>query len=126
MLLFKEETYESIQKEFEQIAKIYGFSTEVIEENYYIISISLVLVGVIFLITAIGIFMLKNWARILAIILFCFQMLYSAILFYYDPLALIYIAISILVIWYLLRADVTEIFKGDRMSIEERILGQKP
>ncbi|MEM2727056.1 MAG: hypothetical protein QXV61_02225 [Archaeoglobaceae archaeon] len=125
MMLIFEEAQTLIQEEFSHIAEAYGLSEEVFDEVYSTMVVSVFLVGIVYLINSVGIFMLKNWARFLAIFLFSFQMLYSALLFYYDPLAVIYIAISIAVIWYLLRKDVVELFKGKEMSIEERILGQK-
>lgn len=126
MLLFEEEARSLIEEEFRQIAVIYGLSEDVFEEIYSMIVISVFLVGALFFVNAMGIFMLKNWARFLAIILFSFQMLYSVLLIYYDPFVFVYIVISIAVIWYLLRTDVAEKFKGKKMSIEERVLGQKP
>ncbi|MEM4539876.1 MAG: hypothetical protein QXP46_00045 [Archaeoglobaceae archaeon] len=126
MLLFEEEARNLIQEEFKHIADIYGISEDVFDEVYDTMAISVFLIGLVYFINSAGIFMLKNWARLLAIILFSFQMLYSLLLIYYDPFAAIYIAISIAVIWYLLRADIAETFKGKKMSIEERVLGQKP
>lgn len=126
MLFFEEEFSSLIKQEFEQIAEIYGISKELFEEIYTTIAISVILIGIVYFVNAMGLFMLKNWARILAIILFSFQMLYSLLLLYYDPFAAIYIAISIAVIWYLLRKDISEVFRGRDLSIEERILGQKP
>lgn len=126
MFLFEEETRNLIQEEFKHIAGIYGISENVFDEVYNAMGISVLSIGIVYFINSVGIFMLKNWARILAIILFSFQMLYSILLIYYDPFAVIYIGISIAVIWYLLRTDVAEMFKGKKMSIEERVLGQKP
>ncbi|MCX8172415.1 MAG: hypothetical protein N3D09_02225 [Archaeoglobaceae archaeon] len=124
MIFLKEEVYELIQTELGRIATVYGIPMDFIKDVYDFISIGVVLVGVLYLIDGAGVLMLKNWARILAILLFCFQMLYSTILFYYDPFAVVYIAIGILAIWYLLRRDVARIFGEKKMSIEERILGK--
>jgi len=124
MLFFEEEIRPLIQSEFERISAIYGVSGNFLEEIYDTVVFSLVLVGLVYLFCSIGLLMLKNWARFLAIFLFAFQMLYSTLLFLYDPFAIIYIIIGVLAIWYLLRKDVLEAFSR-KASIEERILGQK-
>lgn len=108
------------------MAEGYEIPSEIFEEVYYVVSLVVLALGFVFLINAIGLFMLKNWARILAMALFAFQTLYSALLLPYDPLAVVNFAIGILVIWYLLRKDVKEKFSRKSLSIEERILGQNP
>ncbi|MDI9611018.1 MAG: hypothetical protein QXQ38_02725 [Archaeoglobaceae archaeon] len=125
MVLFKEELYQMFQKEFEALSKGYEIPLELLKETYDIVLVLVLLIGVLFLVNAIGLFALKNWARVLAIALFGFQILYSALILPYDPLAVINIAIGALVIWYLLRKEVKEKFSRKSLSIEERILGQK-
>ncbi|MCS7131022.1 MAG: hypothetical protein NZ872_06355 [Archaeoglobaceae archaeon] len=126
MVFFKEELYPMLQKEFEAISKGYEIPKELFEEIYDKVSSVVLIIGLIFLINAIGLFMLKNWARLLAIAMFIFQILYSALILPNDPLAMINIAIGFAVILYLFRGEVREKFSSKKISIEERILGQKP
>lgn len=125
MVLFKEEVLPIIQKEFETVAEGYELPDSIFEELYYLVSVVIVALALLFLLSATGILMLKNWARILTVILFAFQLTYSVLLLPYDPLGVINVLIAALVIWYLLRKDVGDIFKARRLSIEERILGRK-
>lgn len=125
MILLKEELFPIIQKEFEAISEGYELPASIFEDIYDSVSIVIIVLGLIFLLSAVGLFMLKNWARILTIILFTFQLIYSALLLIHDPLGVINVVIAVSVIWYLMRKDVKEKFKGKEVSIEERILGQK-
>ncbi len=125
MVLFKEEVLPIIQKEFETVAEGYELPDSIFEELYYLVSVVIVALALLFLLSATGILMLKNWARILTVILFAFQLTYSVLLLPYDPLGVINVLIAALVIWYLLRKDVGDILWARRLSIEERILGRK-
>ncbi|MDK2795785.1 MAG: hypothetical protein PWQ22_827 [Archaeoglobaceae archaeon] len=125
MVLLREELFPIIQTEFEEVAKGYELPQGIVGEVYDLVSIVIIALGLIFFLSAVGLFMLKNWARILTIFLFVFQLVYSSLLLVYDPFGIINVLIAISVIWYLLRKDVKEKFEGRKVSIEERILGQK-
>jgi hypothetical protein len=125
MILFREEVLPIIQKELETVAEGYELPGSIFEELYDLVSVVIVALALLFLLSAAGILMLKNWARILTVILFAFQLTSSVLLLPYDPLSVTNVLIAALVIWYLLRKDVRDIFKARRLSIEERILGRK-
>ncbi|MCQ4152642.1 MAG: hypothetical protein NOM71_00080 [Archaeoglobi archaeon] len=125
MLLLEEQIKPLILEEFRKVAEIYNISEEILNEIYFTVSFCVILIGLVYLLDGVGLFMLKNWARYLAILLSLFQMLYSTLLIYSDPFAIIYTGISVFVIWYLLRKDISELFGGKKPSIEERILGQR-
>lgn len=125
MVLLREELFPIIQTEFEEVAKGYELPQGIVGEVYDLVSVVIMALGLIFFLSAVGLFMLKNWARILTILLFVFQLVYSSLLLVYDPFGIINVLIAISVIWYLLRKDVKEKFEGRKVSIEERILGQK-
>ena len=125
MMLLDEGAKSLIFEEFRKVAGMYNISEETLDKIYLEVSFYVVLFGLVYLLDGVGILMLKNWARYLAIFLSLFQMLYSALMIYYDPFAIVYIGIGVLVIWYLLRKDISELFKEKKPSIEERILGQR-
>ena len=112
-----------IFEEFRKVSKIYNISEEMLNEIYFTVSFCVILIGLVYLLDGIGILMLKKWARYLAILFSLFQMPYSIVMIYFDPFAIIYTSISLLMVWYLLRRDIAEIFGSRKTSIEERILG---
>jgi uncharacterized membrane protein (DUF2068 family) len=97
---------------------------EMLEVFYSAVAAIAITVGVIYTITGLGLWSLKEWARILTVILSGLGVLYSLIGIFFDPLLLIQLTVNLIIIWYLMRRDIREAF-GKKMSIEERILGEK-
>ncbi|MEM1579190.1 MAG: hypothetical protein QXN34_05435 [Archaeoglobaceae archaeon] len=135
MMLFKEEVYPVLEEEFKNV--LYSLNVtfdisnlenlgDIFSKLYDAIAIGTILIGMLYLIGAIGLLMLKNWARILTMVLFGFEILYSLFTIQYDLFALFTLVLSILVIVYLMQRNVGEKFGRRKISIEDRILGQKP
>ena len=97
---------------------------EMLETFYSAVAAIAITLGIIYTITGLGLWSLKEWARIMTVILCGLSVLYSLIGIFFDPLLLVQLAVNLLIIWYMMRRDVREAF-GKRTSIEERILGEK-
>uniref|UniRef100_A0A7J2TJD0 DUF7144 domain-containing protein n=1 Tax=Archaeoglobus fulgidus TaxID=2234 RepID=A0A7J2TJD0_ARCFL len=129
MILAREEFYELMKKEFERALHEFNasqiFSQELFDEIYEFTSIALIFIGLLYLMTSLGVFMLKNWARIAAVFLLIYQLLYSVFTIFFDISSVLGIVLSVFFIWFLLRGSTRELFSGRKMSIEEKILGRK-
>lgn len=130
MIVAKEEFYGVMKEEFKRILSDLNATNVVDAEGifdkvYELTSYAVIILGVLYLIVAIGVFTLKNWARIFTIIFLVFQLFYSLVTVYANPLSLLGVAISAGLIFYLLKRDVKEKFLGKQMTIEERVLGRK-
>ncbi len=66
--------------------------------------------------------MLKEWGRILAIVLCGINVVYFVFVSFVNVKAVIYAIVNLIVIWYLMKRG--DVFK--EKSIEERILDQNP
>ncbi|MFN3383701.1 MAG: hypothetical protein ACK401_02250 [Archaeoglobaceae archaeon] len=130
MILAKEDFYEVMKEEFGKIIRELNAThivdyEEVFDTVYEVASFATIFIGILYIIVAIGVFALKNWARYLAIVLLVFQFTYSLVTVYIDPSSILGVVISIALLWYLFRKDVKEMFLGKKTTIEERILGEK-
>ncbi len=129
MIIAREEVYELMKKEFERALQEFNsthiLAPEFFDRIYDLISLFALAVGIAHLITSLGILLLKKWARIAAIALLGYQLVYSSLVIVFDVFSILFVIVSVLFIWYLLRRDVKEIFSGKKMSIEEKILGRK-
>jgi hypothetical protein len=129
MIIAREEVYGLMKKEFERALQEFNsthiLSPEFFERVYDFISIFALTIGIAHLITSLGILLLKKWARIAAIALLGYQLVYSSSVIIFDVSSILFVIVSALFIWYLFRKDVKEIFSGKKMSIEEKILGKK-
>lgn len=130
MMLAKEEFYETMREDFERALKELNATHFVDLEKdfdriYEATSFALAFIGVLYLIVAIGVFALKNWARIFAIALLVLQLVHSLATIHLGLASLLGVVISVALIWYLLRKDVKEMFSGKEMTIEEKVLGRK-
>ncbi|MEM0315708.1 MAG: hypothetical protein QXL61_06390 [Archaeoglobaceae archaeon] len=129
MILAKESFYDMMKEEFKKTLKDLN-ATHLVGENvfdtvYDVMSFATIFIGALYLIVAAGVIVLKNWARILAVILLVFQLVYSLATVHVDPTSVLGVVISVALIWYLSRRDVREMFSGKKTTIEERILGRK-
>ncbi len=95
---------------------------EMLSSLYDTASYMAVMFGFLYIAVGWGLFFLKEWGRIGAILLSGFNVLYGIFLAFILPTAVVDIALNLLVIWYLMKPDVRERFTR-KMSIEERILG---
>ncbi len=130
MILAKEDFYAVMKEEFGKIIGELNVThiidyEEVFEIVYEATSFATIFIGIIYIIVAVGVFALKNWARSLAMLLLVFQFAYSLITIYVDPSSIVVLVISIGFLWYLLRKDVKEMFSRKKTTIEERILGKR-
>ncbi|MCS7119368.1 MAG: hypothetical protein RMH75_04870 [Archaeoglobaceae archaeon] len=130
MIFAKDEIYEDMKREFKKVLEDLNATQlidaeEIFSTIYEFTSLALISIGLLYIITASGILMLKKWARILSIFLLVLQFIYSLIMIYVDPLSIFGVLLSFFFIWYLLRRDVQEKFSGRKTSIEEKILGKK-
>lgn len=129
MMLEKGEVYEIMKKEFERVLKELN-ATHVVDVEkdfagiYEAISVTAILFGVLYLIVAIGIALLRSWARIGAIVLLVLQLVYSLATIHLDLTSIFGIILSASFLWYLSRRDVGEMFSRKK-TIEERILGKE-
>ncbi len=96
---------------------------EIIPVLYDTASYIAVLFGSLYILIGMGLFFLKEWARIGAVLISGFNVLYGIFLAFVLPSALVDILLNLLVIWYLMKPDIREKFTR-KMSIEERILGE--
>ncbi len=78
--------------------------------------------GVLYLSAGFGLWMLKEWGRILAIVLCGINVVYFVFVSFVNVKAVIYAIVNLIVIWYLMKRG--DVFK--EKSIEERILDQNP
>lgn len=129
MMLAKEELHATMKEEFERILEdlnaTHVFDLEKnFERVYEAVSFSAISIGVLYLIVAIGLIALRNWARILATVLLVLQLVYSLATIHLDLKSAFGVVLSLIFIWYLFRGDVRETFSGKK-TIEERILGRK-
>ncbi len=79
--------------------------------------------GSIYVITGYGLWTLKEWGRVLAVIICGINAIYGIFVLFTDLSAIIYVVVNLLIIWYLMRRDIRESFRVK--SIEERILGDQ-
>ena len=82
-----------------------------------------IVLGGIYTATGYGLWTLKEWSRILAIIICGINTIHGIFMSFMDLSAIIYVIINLLIIWYLMRRDIKESFRAK--SIEERILGDQ-
>ncbi len=124
----KEESYSVFVEEYgKYLNQSFGNITttkENIEMTYEMVSYVAALFGFVYLLAGFGLFTLKEWGRILAVLIAGFNVVYSIFLFFVQPLAAFEIAVNLLIIWYLMKQDVREKFSR-KITIEERILGDQ-
>ncbi len=95
-----------------------------VELLYMLIAYVAIAAGSIYAVTGAGLWLLKEWARIVAVMLSGIAMIYSFLAVFFDPVLIVQLVLNLLVIWYLMKRDVREAFRGEHLSIEERILGK--
>jgi uncharacterized membrane protein (DUF2068 family) len=95
---------------------------DVLKSMLFALSVLVIVLGMIYFAIGLGLWWLKNWARIAAVFLSGLNVVYGLFVVFINPFALIEIIINVLIIWYLMRKDVREAF-GRKLSIEERVLG---
>lgn len=104
-------------KEFDET-----ITPEIFENVLKVTAILMVASGIISIVIGWGLWNLFNWARIAAIIFSGFGVLSGLISTFAQPYFAFEVVINLLIIWYLMRADVMQAF-GKKRSIEEEILG---
>ncbi|WP_456328729.1 DUF7144 family membrane protein [Archaeoglobus sp.] len=124
----KEESYPIFAEEYEKLLN-QSFSNisitgEDLKTVYEMASYMAALYGIVYLLAGFGLFTLKEWGRILTVLIAGFNVVYSIFLVFIQPLIAVEIAINILVIWYLMKPEIREKFSR-KITIEERILGDQ-
>lgn len=132
MIALKGEIFEILEEEGileREITKILPISKEELEDIYNILEkvynfmiLILFFTGLAYLSSSYGLFTLKNWGRILTIILCGLKILFCAPFTVFNPFLIFEVIVSVLIIWYLMRKGIREIFTK-RLSIEDRVLG---
>lgn len=132
LLISKDVTYPIFAEEYgrflNQSMNISGVPYEISEEFlsklYDIAAYIGIFFGAIYTVTGLGLFTLKEWGRIAAVVIAGFNVLYGIFLAFVQPVAVTEILLNLLVIWYLMRSDIRDRFTR-KMSIEDRILGNQ-
>ncbi|AAB91156.1 MULTISPECIES: DUF2127 domain-containing protein [Archaeoglobus] len=128
LLSTKEESYPVFVEEYGKLLNQSLGNMPVSEEDlktvYEMASYMAVTFGIVYLLAGFGLLTLKEWGRILTILIAGVNFVYSIFLFFIQPLAAVEIAINLLIIWYLMKPEVREKFSR-KISIEERILGDQ-
>uniref|UniRef100_A0A7C3VBM3 DUF7144 domain-containing protein n=1 Tax=Archaeoglobus fulgidus TaxID=2234 RepID=A0A7C3VBM3_ARCFL len=124
----KEESYPVFVEEYGKfINQSFGnipLSNEDLERIYEVASYMAVFLGSVYLMAGYGLLTLREWGRILTVLIAGFNVLYGIFLFFLQPLVAFEIAINLLIIWYLMKPEVREKFSR-KITIEERILGNQ-
>lgn len=112
----------------EEIAKVFPISEveniyDFVEKMYDLMILILFVIGLVYLLSSYGLFTVKNWGRILTILLCGLEVLFCATFIIFNPFLIFELIVSVLIIWYLMKKDVKEIFIK-KLSIEDRILGK--
>ncbi|MEM0331830.1 MAG: hypothetical protein QXM06_02040 [Archaeoglobaceae archaeon] len=79
--------------------------------------------GFIYLLAGWGLFKLREWGRILTILVCGLNAAYGFFASLVFPLIFFDVALNLVIIWYLMKIDVKKAF-ATKKSIEERILGR--
>jgi len=124
LIAYKNDAYPLFVEEYIKFVSLYeiNLNEEELELIYDVASYTALLLGVVYIISGYGLFTLREWGRILTVIIAGFNVLYSLFLFFVNPLAGLEVAVNVLIIWYLMRPEIKRNF-GRKVSIEERILG---
>ncbi|WP_202318508.1 DUF7144 family membrane protein [Archaeoglobus neptunius] len=101
-----------------------GMSEDMMLKLYETASYIAIVMGAIYITAGFGLFTLREWGRVLTVLISGFNVIYSIFLAFIQPMAIVDIALNLVVIWYLMRPDVREKFTR-KISIEERILGNQ-
>lgn len=94
----------------------------IVKSSLNFVSTFSLIFGVLYLSAGFGLWMLKEWGRILAIVLCGINVVYFVFVSFVNVKAVIYAIVNLIVIWYLMKRG--DVFK--EKSIEERILDQNP
>ncbi|MET1124543.1 MAG: hypothetical protein ABWW66_04670 [Archaeoglobaceae archaeon] len=124
MFAARDEGIEIFKQEYEELAKDFGVNIPEgeLEFLYDAASISMLTFGFLYFAAGWGLLNMREWGRILAVLLCGLNALYGMMMTFLSPIFAIEIAVNVLVIWYLMK--VRELF-AKRVSIEERILSEE-
>lgn len=115
--------YPMIKEQIKELDE--SITPEIFESVLRVTSILMIISGIVSIIIGWGLWNLFNWARIGAIVFSGFGVLSGLISAFAQPYFAFEIVINLLIIWYLMRADVLQAFGMKRKrSIEEEILGE--
>jgi len=124
----KEESYPIFAEEYEELLNQYFVNTSITGEDlktiYEMASYMAALFGVVYLLAGFGLFTLKEWGRILTVLIAGFNVVYSIFLVFIQPLVTFEIVINLLIIRYLMKPEIRGKF-SKKITIEERILGDQ-
>lgn len=118
--IFKEEYSMLLNKSFYGI----NISEEEFLQIYDAVSYIAVLFGATYALMGLGLFVMREWARIGTIILAGFNVLYGIFLVFIQPIGALPVILNLIIIWYLMRPDIRDRFTR-KLSIEDRILGNR-
>ncbi|MCS7121565.1 MAG: hypothetical protein NZ895_03055 [Archaeoglobaceae archaeon] len=116
MLTAKEE---SLKIAKEEISKILNVEEEDLEKIYILSVLVLLFFGFLYFLSSYGLFTMKNWGRVLTVVICGLEAIYSTFFAFINPFFIFELTICILIIWYLTKKDIRDLFTK---SIEEKIL----
>lgn len=124
-LILTEYSLEELEEISEMLNKSFGFDVEKedLKTFYTAFGYFLAFFGFIYLLAGWGLLKLKEWGRILTVLICSLNAAYGLFVSLLFPLALFDVALNLLIIWYLMKGDVRKMFKAKK-SIEEMILGR--
>ncbi len=128
LLSTKEESYPVFVEEYEKLLNQslgdMPISEEDLKSIYEMSAYMAASFGIVYLIAGFGLLTLREWGRILTILIAGFNVVYSIFLLFIQPVIAVEIAVNLVIIWYLMKPEVREKFSR-KISIEERILGDQ-
>ncbi len=124
-LIITEYSSEEIKEISEILNESFGVDVKMEDlKNFYTtFGYFLALFGFIYLLAGWGLFKLKEWGRILTILVCSLNAAYGFFVSLVFPLIFFDVALNLLIIWYLMKIDVKKAF-ATKKSIEERVLGK--
>ncbi len=125
MLAMKEIVLKTFASDYVRIFEESGISIdeETLEKFYDFSAYAMVALGLLYSAAGWGLLNLKEWGRILAVVLCGLNAAYGLMMTLLDPIFVAEVAINVAIVWYLMRGDTRRAF-GRKVSIEERILGE--
>lgn len=126
LIFSKEIAYPIFKEEYSMLINQSFYGVNISEEEflqvYDAVSYIVIFFGAVYALMGLGLFMMKEWARIGTVVLAGFNVLYGIFLVFIQPIGALPIILNLIVIWYLMRPEIRDRF-ARKLSIEDRILG---
>ncbi len=114
LLSTKEESYPVFVEEYEKLLNQslgdMPISEEDLKSIYEMSAYMAASFGIVYLIAGFGLLTLREWGRILTILIAGFNVVYSIFLLFIQPVIAVEIAVNLVIIWYLMKPEVREKF----------------